>query len=66
MKFERNIDPYCSHCHGKGEILECVEMSDGTWINSFTCHCVTYFYDDEMKALLARFAVASAIREDSK
>jgi hypothetical protein len=27
-------------------------MRDGTWINSFTCHCVEYHHDDEMKVFL--------------
>jgi hypothetical protein len=66
MKFARNIDANCSSCHGKGEIVECVERHDGTWINSFQCHCVTYHHDDEMKAFLAEVAVASAYRKDSE
>ena len=54
MKFRSTIDPNCNSCHGRGEIVETVEMSDGTWINSFTCHCVEYHHDEEMKAFLAR------------
>jgi hypothetical protein len=53
MMFRRTVDPHCSSCFGRGEVTETVEMSDGIRINSFTCHCVEYFHDDEMKAFLA-------------
>lgn len=66
MKFRTTIDPYCCSCHGRGEVVESVEMGDGTWINSFTCHCVEYHHDEEMKEFLAALTKVAAVSSGNR